>query len=60
MSAETAVAAPPLLQVSDLHVTFTRGGHTVQAVSGNDAASASVTLRGLGSRWPSATATFSA
>ncbi len=34
MSAEAPVLAPTLLQVSDLHVTFTRGGHTVQAVSG--------------------------
>ena len=28
------LAAAPLLSVKDLHVTFTRGGHTVQAVSG--------------------------
>jgi peptide/nickel transport system ATP-binding protein len=31
---DAAPATGPLLSVRDLHVTFTRGGHTVQAVSG--------------------------
>jgi peptide/nickel transport system ATP-binding protein len=34
VSSDLASPSAPLLSVNDLHVTFTRGGHTVQAVSG--------------------------
>ena len=34
MSAEPGAPARPLLETRDLHVNFTRGGHTVHAVSG--------------------------